>query len=114
MNLLLQQCRLDALKHPARIVFPDSLDPRCVRAAHQLALAGLARPILLANPFELRHFCHLHGLPLTGFTVHDPAVSPRSPVYQAALAARMPGRRGRAARLAAAAAVVRRRHVGGR
>lgn len=88
MNLLLQQCRLDALKHPARIVFPDSLDPRCVRAAHQLALAGLARPILLANPFELRHFCHLHGLPLTGFTVHDPAVSPRY--------ARLPGGAGRA------------------
>ncbi|WP_082158761.1 phosphate acetyltransferase [Chromobacterium sp. LK11] len=87
---LIHQCRLDAREHPARIVFPDSLDPRCVRAAHQLALAGLARPILLANPFELRHFCHLHGLPLTGFAVHDPAVSPRLPAYQAALAARQP------------------------
>ncbi|PTU69721.1 phosphate acetyltransferase [Chromobacterium haemolyticum] len=87
---LIHQCRLDAREHPARIVFPDSLDPRCVRAAHQLALAGLARPILLANPFELRHFCHLHGLPLTDFTVHDPAVSPRLPAYQAALAARLP------------------------
>ncbi|GGY02313.1 phosphate acetyltransferase [Paludibacterium paludis] len=89
MNLL-GQCRLAAREHPARIVFPDSLDERCVRAAHELAQAGLARPVLLANPFELRHFCHARGLPLTGLAVHDPAASTRLSSYLAALAARQP------------------------
>lgn len=87
---LLKQCRLDARERPLRIVFPDSLDERCILAAHRLSRDGLAHPILLANPFELRHFCHSHALPLTGFAVHDPVMSSRLPAYQAALATRLP------------------------
>jgi len=86
---LLKQCRLAAHQQPLRIVFPDSLDERCVLAAHQLSREGLAYPILLANPFELRHFCHTRGLPLTEFAVHDPAMSSRLASYQHALATRM-------------------------
>nr|WP_199067777.1 phosphate acetyltransferase [Chromobacterium sp. ASV5] len=89
MNLM-QQCRAEALRQPPRIVFPDSLDARSVQAAHQLALAGYAQPVLLANPFEMRHFCHQRGLPLGSVPLHDPAASPRLPAYLAWLATRMP------------------------
>lgn len=91
MNLL-EQCRAAALARPARLVFPDSLDARSVRAAFYLAEAGYAHPVLLANPFEMRSFCHHEHLPLGRVPMIDPQTSHRLPVYIAALAERMPGK----------------------
>ncbi|MCU6535097.1 phosphate acyltransferase, partial [Klebsiella pneumoniae] len=42
------QCRKLALRAPARVVFPDALDVRVLKAAHYLQQQGLAHPILVA------------------------------------------------------------------
>lgn len=89
---LLDQCRAAALVSPARLVFPDSLDARSVRAAFYLAEAGYAQPVLLGNPFEMRAFCHQEHLPLGRVPMIDPQTSARLPAYIAALAERMPGK----------------------
>ena len=56
MNLI-ESLMSAAKAHPLRVVFPDALDERAIRAAQQLARQGWARPVLLANPFELRRYC---------------------------------------------------------
>lgn len=89
---LLQQCRTAARARPATIVFPDSLDARAIEAAHQLSESNYARPLLLANPFEMRHLCLGKGLPTGGITVIDPATSSRLGDYVAALSERMPAK----------------------
>ena len=38
---------------PQRIVFPEGEDPRIVRAAHRMALEGIARPLLLGDPARI-------------------------------------------------------------
>ncbi len=57
---------------PARVVFPDALDVRVLKAAHYLQQQGLAHPILVASPFALRQFALGERLPLTGVQVIDP------------------------------------------
>ncbi|MVY05790.1 phosphate acetyltransferase, partial [Escherichia coli] len=54
--MIIDQCRKLALRAPARVVFPDALDVRVLKAAHYLQQQGLARPILVASPFALRQF----------------------------------------------------------
>ncbi|SPX51405.1 phosphate acetyltransferase [Klebsiella pneumoniae] len=57
---------------PPRVVFPDALDVRVLKAAHYLQQQGLAHPILVASPFALRQFALGERLPLTGVQVIDP------------------------------------------
>ncbi len=75
MNLL-ESAAAWAKAHPARIVFPDSLDRRSVEAALRVAAEGFGTPILLANPFAMRNFCLENRLRLGGVTLIDPANSP--------------------------------------
>jgi phosphotransacetylase len=75
-----------AREHPGRIVFPDGLDARSVAAANHLAAEGLARPVLLADPFALRDFCRRQGIRLDGASVIAPS---RSPLLQRFIARRM-------------------------
>lgn len=70
--MIIDQCRKLALRAPARVVFPDALDVRVLKAAHYLQQQGLARPILVASPFALRQFALGERLPLTGVQVIDP------------------------------------------
>ncbi len=65
-----------AKAHPGRIVFPDSLDVRSVKAALSVVERGYGQPVLLANPFALRAFCRTHDLKLGGISVIDPERSP--------------------------------------
>ncbi|SPX53285.1 phosphate acetyltransferase [Klebsiella pneumoniae] len=68
----IDQCRKLALRAPARVVFPDALDVRVLKATHYLQQQGLAHPILVASPFALRQFALGERLPLTGVQVIDP------------------------------------------
>ncbi len=61
-----------ALAHPARIVFPDSLDERSVQAAIEVYQKGYGCPILLADPEEMKNFCQQKGLNLGAIPVIDP------------------------------------------
>ena len=74
-NMLLDRCRRQAQNQPRRVVFPDAKDARVIEAAHYLQHHGLAQPIILANPFALRHFALAAGLPLDGLHIIDPATS---------------------------------------
>ncbi len=67
--MIIKRCRELALRAPARVVFPDALDQRVLKAAQYLHQQGLATPILVANPFELRQFALSHGVAMDGLQV---------------------------------------------
>ena len=70
--MIIERCRELALRAPAKVVFPDALDQRVLKAAQYLHQQGLATPILVANPFELRQFALSHGVAMDGLQVIDP------------------------------------------
>mgnify|MGYP003591522222 CR=1 FL=1 len=80
MNLI-ESCMAAAKAHPVRVVFPDAVDERAIRAAQQLARQGWAHPVLLANPFALRRYCKQRGLILGDVPVIDPQNSPWLDAY---------------------------------
>lgn len=88
---LIARCVEWARSHPSRVVFPDSLDERAVRAAAYLAKQGWANPVLLANPFELRAFCLRKGLRFGSVPVIDPLHSPLLDQFVVSYAERHPG-----------------------
>ncbi|RBW50246.1 phosphate acetyltransferase [Marinobacter sp. F3R11] len=73
---VMEQCRNACRKAPRRIVFPDALDERVLHAANELQQRGLAQPILLGNPFELRDYAHQMGIAVQCFAIVDPLHSP--------------------------------------
>ncbi|MDR0577123.1 MAG: phosphotransacetylase [Candidatus Accumulibacter sp.] len=87
---LRRRCVERALARPRRVAFPDALDARVILAARELAARGYARPVLLANPFEMRRFCWEKRLGLTGIPVVDPGRSPDRPRYAGHLRSRLP------------------------
>jgi phosphotransacetylase len=90
MNLI-ESCMAAAKTRPARVVFPDALDERAIRAAQQLARQGWAQPVLLANPFELRRICKERGIVLGDVPVIDPQYSSLLEGYVAHYCAHRPG-----------------------
>ena len=70
--MIIERCRELALRAPARVVFPDALDQRVLKAAQYLHQQGLATPILVASPFELRQFAFTHGVAMDGLQAIDP------------------------------------------
>lgn len=70
--MLIERCRQMAQENPPRVVLPDALDERAIRAARYLKQHGLADPILLANPFALRDFSVRTGAAIDGLTIIDP------------------------------------------
>ncbi|WP_336221281.1 phosphate acetyltransferase [Citrobacter amalonaticus] len=70
--MIIERARELALRTPARVVFPDALDERVLKAAHYLQHHGLARPILVVSPFALRQFALTHRVALDGIQVIDP------------------------------------------
>ena len=68
--MIIERCRELALRAPARVVFPDALDQRVLKAAQYLHQQGLATPILVANPFELRQFALSHGVAMDGLQLN--------------------------------------------
>ncbi len=50
--MIIERARELAVRAPARVVFPDALDERVLKAAHYLQQCGLARPFW--SPVRLR------------------------------------------------------------
>ncbi|EJB0633528.1 hypothetical protein MWY52_003794 [Salmonella enterica] len=48
--MIIERARELAVRAPARVVFPDALDERVLKAAHYLQQYGLARPVLVVVP----------------------------------------------------------------
>ncbi|ECW4924439.1 phosphate acetyltransferase, partial [Salmonella enterica subsp. enterica serovar Kentucky] len=70
--MIIERARELAVRAPARVVFPDALDERVLKAAHYLQQCGLARPVLVASPFALRQFALSHRMAMDGIQVIDP------------------------------------------
>lgn len=70
--MIIERCRELAKNSPARVVFPDALDVRVLKAAHYLQQQGLAQPILVVSPFEMRQFSLTHRIAMDGLRVIDP------------------------------------------
>ena len=64
-----------AHRDPKRVVFPEGEDPKVIRAAHILAEEGIARPILLGRPEQMRRQVEAVGISLEGITIVDPNTS---------------------------------------
>lgn len=69
---VVQQCREECKLSPRRVVFADSLDVRVLQAANELQKQGLAEPILIGNPFEVRDYAHSNGITMPCLAVVDP------------------------------------------
>jgi malate dehydrogenase (oxaloacetate-decarboxylating)(NADP+) len=70
-----------ARKNPKRVVFPESGSVRILRAAHVVVKDGIARPVLLGNPEEVRRKAEKHEVELDGVEIVDPLISERRRSY---------------------------------
>ncbi len=86
---LIRTCTEWCRQHPARVVFPDGQDTRAILAASSLLTQGLARPVLLGNPFGLRALSQHHGLLSGGVPIIDPACAPQLAHYADLFAAQL-------------------------
>ena len=68
-----------------RIVLPEGSEPRTVQAAARVLSEGLARPILLGDPDEIRAAAQDTGADLSDTDIIDPASGPKAKEYAAAL-----------------------------
>lgn len=84
--MIIERARQLAQRSPARVVFPDALDVRVLKAANYLHQHGLARPILVASPFALRQFALSHRVAMDGIQL-----SIRKAIWQCAKSLRCAG-----------------------
>src|ERR1700678_4351793 len=59
-----------------RIVYPEGLEERALRASVLLRDQDWAKPILLGSPDEIEKKANGLGLDLAGIMIHDPHVDP--------------------------------------
>ncbi len=90
MSNILETAAKWAIDHPARIVFPDSLDERAIKAAIEVYQKGYGCPILLGNPVQLKELAVQKGLDLGPVPVIDPTTSPALPRFVAERLAQRP------------------------
>jgi malate dehydrogenase (oxaloacetate-decarboxylating)(NADP+) len=65
-----------AQQRPKRIVLPEGEHPVILRAAHQVAKDGIARPLLLGNEEAIRNLARDLHIPLEGIEILDNLKSP--------------------------------------
>jgi malate dehydrogenase (oxaloacetate-decarboxylating)(NADP+) len=70
-----------AQRSPGRVVFPEGVHEKVLRASHILLDEGIARPVLLGDEPTIRRKAKELELDIDGATVIDPAASPSTPDY---------------------------------
>lgn len=78
---VLQEIIANAKKAQKRIVLPEGLEPRTLRAADIILKEGIAKLIILGNPAEIRAEAEKLGVNLTQATLVDPATDSRREKY---------------------------------
>ena len=78
---IIESCLAQARSACKRLVLPEGNDERIVRVARRLKDDGIALPILLGGPDELREAAQRAGVSLDGITVIDPERSDRVGAY---------------------------------
>jgi phosphate acetyltransferase len=66
---LLKHLREQAARVPKRIVYPESLDPRVLRAARRIADARMAVPVLIGMPDTVAETAKSEGVSLSGIEI---------------------------------------------
>ena len=67
----------------ARVVYPEGLEERAVRAAGWLRDKGLLVPVLVGEEASIRARAKALGVPLDGIELRDPASDPRREAFEA-------------------------------
>ncbi len=67
----------------ARVVYPDALEERAIRAARWLVDHGLLVPVLVGPAGAVRSRAESLGVALEGIEVRDPAADPRRAAFEA-------------------------------
>ena len=88
---IIESCVARARRSCKRLVLPEGHDERIVRAARRLLDDGIARPILLGSPDEVRAAAQRAGVALDGISVIDPKQSGRVGAYGELYSAGRPG-----------------------
>ncbi len=73
--------QMRAHRNPKRVVFPEGEDPKVIRAAYILQEEGIANPILLGRPAQMKQRLDELGMTLNGCTIIDPNASPERERY---------------------------------
>ncbi len=81
MRIIINQAK----REPKRVVFPEGLHEKVLRAAQIVVDEGFARPILLGPETEILRSIEEHGYHLDNVTIIDPTTSPRRQEYIRAL-----------------------------
>ncbi|HYR89005.1 MAG TPA: phosphate acetyltransferase [Terriglobia bacterium] len=69
---LIHQLRERAAKNPRRIVYPESTDPRVLRAAARIVQMRMAKPILVGVPEAVEQKADESGVSLSHIEIVDP------------------------------------------
>jgi malate dehydrogenase (oxaloacetate-decarboxylating)(NADP+) len=77
MRIVYNKAQLD----PRRIVLAEGEHEKIIRAAHQLAVEGLAQPVLLGDPERIRHRAAELQVGLPGVEIVDPQTDARARRY---------------------------------
>jgi malate dehydrogenase (oxaloacetate-decarboxylating)(NADP+) len=82
-----------AQQAPRRIVLPEGHNPVIIRAAHQAAKEGIAHPLLLGDPADIRTMADAHHISLDGLDIIDHRCNPHITAFTEKLS-RMRQRKG--------------------
>lgn len=80
---LLNQIKLNAVKHNMRIVLPEGTEPRTLKAAEIILKEKIARLVLLGNKDEIRNKATELGVDITQATLVDPINNTHRVIYAA-------------------------------
>ncbi len=80
---VLQEIIANAKKAQKRIVLPEGLEPRTLRAADIILKEGIARLIILGKPEQVKEEAEKLGVNLQRATLVDPSTDPRREKYAA-------------------------------
>jgi len=80
-RIIMESLHERARKNPKRIVFPEGDSIRILRAAHIIQNQGIATPVVLGKPNEIKTLADKYEVDLSGVEIVDNSISPRLDDY---------------------------------
>ncbi|TNE70507.1 phosphate acetyltransferase [bacterium] len=72
---VLERLAIEAKKSPKKVVLPEATDERTLKAAEHLYKEGLAHPILIGNPADVKSVAKEKGIDIEGIEIVNPLTS---------------------------------------
>ncbi|MDA2917084.1 phosphate acetyltransferase, partial [Nitrospinae bacterium AH_259_B05_G02_I21] len=79
---ILESIRTRARALSRRVVMPEGMEERTVRAAAQVASEGIAQPVLLGGESAIAEAAERIGVSLDGVEIADPATAPQREAFE--------------------------------